>query len=72
MESKFESLFGLREEVSLHIGQGQSANAFVTAVKFYKDGDITYDLNVQKDDGLITLQDVHFGCLTKGWAKETA
>lgn len=69
MENKFESEFGLRDEVGLNVGQGQPVNAFVTAIKFYKDGDVTYDLNVQKDGGLITVQDVHFGCLTKGWTK---
>lgn len=65
MKNKFQSEFGLRDEVHLNLGQGDPANAFVTAVKFYKDGDVTYDLNVQKDDGLITVQDVHFACLSE-------
>lgn len=69
MENKFESEFGLRDEVGLDIGQGRPVNAYVTAIKFYSDGDVTYDLNVQKDGGIITLQDIHFGCLTKGWIK---
>ncbi|HLI93149.1 MAG TPA: hypothetical protein VKU83_06055 [Puia sp.] len=70
MENKFESEIGLRDEVRLNIGQGQTVNAYVTAIKFYKDGDVTYDLNVQKDGGIVTVQDVHFACLTKGWAKQ--
>lgn len=63
MKNIFESEFKLRDEVCLNLDH--PVNAYVTAVKFYKDGDITYDLNVQKGGGLITFQDVHFACIVE-------